>query len=72
MPVDEAMTAVIKQLSQGPYLLGEQFSAADILYGTTFAMFLQSPRMPKSTVVEDYAQRFVSRPAFARAQSLDG
>lgn len=72
VPVEEAMAAVIKQLSRGPYLLGEQFSAADILYGTTFAMFLQSPLMPKSTVVEDYVQRIISRPAFARAQALDG
>lgn len=72
VPVEEAMAAVIKQLSQGSYLLGEHFSAADILYGTTFAMFLQSPLMPKSTVVEDYVQRIVSRPAFARAQALDG
>jgi glutathione S-transferase len=72
VPSDEAMAAVIDQLSRGPYLLGEQFSAADILYGTTFAMFLQSPLMPKSTVVEQYVQRIVSRPAFARAQALDG
>jgi len=50
VPVEEAMGAVIKQLSQGPYLLGERFSAADILYGSTFAMFLQSPLMPKSAI----------------------
>ena len=72
VPSDEAMAAVIEQLSRGPYLLGDAFSAADILYGTTFAMFLQSPLMPKSTVVEQYVQRIVGRPAFARAQSLDG
>ena len=70
--MDEAMAAVIEQLSRGPYLLGEEFSAADILYGTTFAMFLQSPLLPKSTVVEQYVQRVVGRPAFARARALDG
>jgi len=68
--VEEAMEAVIARLSQGPYLLGEDFSAADVLYGTTFAMFGQSPMMPKSTVVEDYVRRIVSRPAYARAQAL--
>jgi glutathione S-transferase len=72
VPSDEAMAAVIGQLSRGPYLLGEEFSAADILYGTTFAMFLQSPLMPKSTVVEQYVQRIVARPAFVRGQALDG
>jgi len=62
---------VIKALSPGPYILGERFSAADVLYGTTFAMFAQSPLMPKSTLVEAYVQRIVTRPAFARAQALD-
>lgn len=69
--VDEAMDAVIKQLSKRPYLVGEHFSAADVLYGTTFAMFAQSPLMPKSSVVDEYAKRIVARPAFARAQARD-
>lgn len=71
VPVEEAMAAVIKTLSPGPYLLGERFSAVDVLYGTTFAMFGQSPMMPKSTIVEDYVKRIVARPAFSRAQALD-
>lgn len=70
--VEEAMDAVIARLSHGPYVLGEEFSAADVLYGTTFAMFGQSPMMPKSAVVEDYVKRIVARPAFARAQALQG
>lgn len=69
--VDEAMAAVAKALSAGPYLLGARFSAADILYGTTFAMFAQSPLLPKSAVIEDYARRVISRPAYARAQARD-
>jgi len=70
--VDEAMEAVTKALARGPFMLGERFSAVDVLYGTTFAMFGQSPLLPKSTVIEDYAKRVVSRPAFARAQAKDG
>ncbi|HWD26906.1 MAG TPA: glutathione S-transferase family protein [Rhizomicrobium sp.] len=65
--VEEAMAYVIDTLSKGPYLLGDAFSAADVLYGTTFAMFGQSPMMPKSQVITDYAQRVTSRPAHARA-----
>lgn len=49
---------------------GEHFSAADVLYGTTFAMFGQSPMLPNSAVLDAYVQRVVSRPAFARAQAL--
>ncbi len=71
VPVEESMAAVIARLSQGPYMLGEHFSAADVLYGTTFAMFLGSPMMPASALIADYVQRVVSRPAFSRAQALD-
>ena len=69
--VEEAMPAVIQQLARGPYLLGERFSAADILYGTTFAMFSQSPLMEKSPVIDTYVQRVVGRPAFERARARE-
>jgi glutathione S-transferase len=70
-PVDEAVSAVVNALSPGLFMLGERFSSADVLYGTTFAMFGQSPMMPKSRVIEDYVQRIVTRPCFARAQERD-
>jgi glutathione S-transferase len=69
--VEEAMPAVIGALSRGAYLLGERFSAADILYGTTFAMFGQSPMLPKTPLIEDYVRRIVSRPAYSRAQARE-
>jgi glutathione S-transferase len=71
VPVEEAMAAVIDKLAAGPYFLGERFSALDVLYGTTFAMFAQSPLLPKTALIQDYVKRVVERPAFARAQALD-
>ena len=71
VPVDEAMATILNALSTGPYLLGERFSAADVLYGTTFAMFGQNQMMPKSAVIDDYVGRIVARPAFARAQARE-
>ncbi|MFO1237409.1 MAG: glutathione S-transferase C-terminal domain-containing protein [Alphaproteobacteria bacterium] len=53
-------------LKDWPYLLGDDFSGADILFGGTFAMFGQSPIMPQSAAIADYAKRCVVRPAFAR------
>ncbi len=67
--VEEAMPAVIARLSRAPYMLGERFSAADVLYGTTFHLFAQSPLLPKSPVIDEYAARVVARPAFARAMA---
>ncbi len=69
--VEEAMENVIATLSKSAYLLGDKFSAADVLYGTTFAMFGQSPMLPKSPVIEDYAKRVTGRPAFAKAMEKD-
>ena len=69
--VEEAMAFLIETLSKGPYLLGDKFSAVDVLYGTTFAMFGQSPMMPKSPVIENYVKRVTGRPAFARAMEKD-
>lgn len=71
VPVDEAIPVLDKVLSAGPYLLGDHFSAADVLYGTTFAMFAQSPMMPKSAAIDDYVKRVVARPAYLKAQALD-
>jgi glutathione S-transferase len=70
--VEEVMSAVVARLSPGPYFLGEKFSALDVLYGTTFAMFGQSSMLPKSPVVADYARRVTARPAFARALAKEG
>ena len=69
--VEEALPAFLKSLSPGPYILGERFSAADILYGTMFAQFGQSPLMPKSLLIDSYVKRIVARPAFARALARD-
>jgi glutathione S-transferase len=66
-PLDEAVSTLIKVLAAGPYILGERFSAADVLYGTTFAMFAQSPMIEKSSVIDDYVKRVLARPAHARA-----
>jgi glutathione S-transferase len=71
VPVDEAMAVVCQVLASGPYMLGNQFSAVDVLYGTTFAMFKDSSLMSKSSIIDDYVARIVSRPAFLRSLQLD-
>ena len=70
-PVDEAMAYTTRTLEAGPYLLGETFSAADILVGTTFALFMGGPLLPKTPLLEAYVDRVVGRPAYARAMAKD-
>jgi|SRR5271155_4668756 len=70
--VEEAMQFVIGTLSKNPYLLGDKFSGADVLYATTFGMFGSSPILPKSPVIDAYVKRCLDRPAYARAQGKEG
>jgi glutathione S-transferase len=69
--LEEALPAVIGRLSRAPYLLGGEFSAADVLYATTFALFAQAPMMPKSTIIEEYVKRITARPAYVRAMAKE-
>ena len=71
MPIEEVMRVLGAQLARGPYLLGERVSAADVLYGTTFAMFAQGPLLPRSDLIDAYVARVVGRPAHARALARD-
>jgi len=71
VPLEEVIDTIVKALASGPYLLGEQFTAVDVLFGTTFGMFGQSPIMPKSPVIDEYTKRIMTRPALARAQARD-
>jgi glutathione S-transferase len=69
VPMEEMMPVIVARLTAGPYMIGERYSAADVLYATSFALFANSPVLPKSPVIEDYVKRVVSRPAFARAMA---
>jgi glutathione S-transferase len=71
VPLDEALGAIADALGTGPYLLGERFSALDVLYGTTFAMFAGNSMLPTSAGLDEYAKRVVARPAFGRALARD-
>jgi len=68
---DEAMSNVVRQLEAGPYLLGAQFSAADVLYASTFALFLGNPLLPETPLLRGYVNRCTERPAYLRAQAKD-
>jgi glutathione S-transferase len=71
MPFEDVFATLLGQLEKGPYLLGDQFTAADVLYGTAFAMFKGNPLVPPSRVIDEYVKRVIERPAFARAQARD-
>jgi glutathione S-transferase len=67
----DVMGFVNATLEKGPYILGEKFSAVDVLIGTTFKMFMGSPLLEKTPLLEGYVDRILGRPAFARAQARE-
>ena len=70
---DEAMDFINARVAAHPYMAGEQFTAADVLYAGAFGLFLNSPLLAskKTRALEEYVARCTARPARARAQAKD-
>lgn len=58
-------------LEAGPWLLGDRFSAADVMVGSTAAFMRMFGIMPESTVIGDYIDRCLARTAYRKAMSLE-
>lgn len=70
---DEVMDFINERLSRHEYIVGNEFSAADVLYAGAFALFMNSPLLQgkKTQQLEAYVARCVARPARARAGEKD-
>lgn len=56
-------------LAQGPFLLGDQISAADIMVGSTLSWSQFMGLLTGQPTLEAYVARLSERPAFQRAQA---
>ena len=68
---DTMLGAVTAQLAKGPYLLGERFSAADVLWGTALGWTTMFKLVPELPAIMAYVQRIGARPAAARVRAKD-
>jgi glutathione S-transferase len=68
---DTLFNTLVGQLEQGPYLLGERFTAADVLWGTALSWIMMFKLIPESPVIAAYVARVTARPAVARASQKD-
>jgi glutathione S-transferase len=68
---DSVIGVLADQLETGPWLLGERFTAADVLYGAALRWFLQWKLVPDLPVFRAYVERFTARPAIQRAHQQD-
>jgi glutathione S-transferase len=68
---DTMHAALLDQLRPGPWLLGERFTAADLLYGTALGWLTHFGIVPKGPEVGGFLERFQARPAFQAAMAAD-
>lgn len=68
---DSAMDTVAKAVTPGPFLLGDQFTAADLVIGSTIRWATTFKLIPERKEFTDYIARFSDRPAAKRAQAKD-
>jgi len=68
---DTMLNTVVAELTNGPYLLGERFTAADVLWGTALGWTTMFGLVPKLPEITAYVNRIGSRPAAAHVQAKD-
>ncbi len=68
---DTMLATLVAQLERAPYLLGERFTAADVLWGTALRWTTMFKLVPELPVIAAYIERVGSRPAVLRARAKD-
>ena len=64
-----AQRRFLEALARGPYMLGERFSAVDVMIG--FAVLFVREHLSADERIDTYAARLRARPAVARALAKD-
>ena len=63
--VEDVLKSIDAALETGPFLLGDNFSAADVVFGGTLNFALMFGAFEKKPAYVEYTQRLMSRPAVA-------
>lgn len=67
----DVLNAIKIAIGDGPYLLGEKFTAADVVFGSTLNFAMMFGAIEKTEPFTSYAERLTSRSAFKRAMEKD-
>jgi len=68
---DTTMNVIAKAVEKGPWLMGEQFTAADVVIGANIRWGMTFKMIPERKEFTDYAARIAARPAAQRAEAKD-
>ncbi len=68
----EAMLAATRAaIGEGPWLLGDRFTMADVCFGSTLRFLVQFKMLPPEPLFLDYIERLNARPAAQRAAAIN-
>ncbi len=70
-PADEVESVLNETLKGRQYLLGDEFSAADIMVGGTVNFLMMFKMFNETPVLKEYTARITARPAYKRAMEQD-
>jgi glutathione S-transferase len=68
---ETCMNVVAVAVARGPYLLGQQFTAADVVIGSTLRWGMLFKMLPERPEFVSYTARLAQRPALQRAEAKD-
>jgi glutathione S-transferase len=68
---DTVMNVTANAVAKGPYLMGEQFCAADVVIGSTLRWGMLFKLLPERPEFSAYVGRLSERPALQRASKKD-
>ena len=68
---DTVMNVVVQAVAKGPWLMGEQFTAADVIVGANIRWGMMFKMIPPRQEFLDYVARIAARPAAQRAEAKD-
>jgi glutathione S-transferase len=68
---DDMVAMVHELIGDGPFILGEQFSMADVIFGATVRYMVRFKMMQGDDVISPYLERINARPENVRAEAIN-
>ncbi|HEX9073721.1 MAG TPA: glutathione S-transferase [Pseudolabrys sp.] len=68
---DTTMNVLARAVEKAPWLMGDQFTAADVVIGANIRWGMIFKMIPERKEFVDYAARIAARPALQRAEAKD-
>ena len=69
---EEMSETLTLAIGEGPWLLGDRFSMADVVFGGTVRFLSMFKMLDESPAIRAYIERLEARPAFQRSAAIQG